>query len=287
MRFLVTGSEGFAGSHLCTHLRNEGHEVFGINRYSHAALKRTYDGIFHLGASTYPPASFEEPAEFFFNNAYMTTRLTEEAKTRSFMYCSTSEVFGATEETITEDSPLNPQNPYAVSKAAADMYCHERMVNGALNGFITRAFSHIGPRRSSRYAYSSDARQIAKIIKGEQEPVLRVGNLKAQRNVMDVRDVVDVYYQLMLKNLNGEMPHGEVYVICGNKVREYGEYVRMMLELHDVDVKLETDPKLLRPVDILVQNPDSTKVRKYLGGWEPKISIEQTLKDLVTYWLEL
>lgn len=285
MKFLVTGSEGFAGSHLCTHLKEAGHDVWGINRYSHAALKRTYDGIFHLGASTYPPASFENPTAFFFNNAQCTAWLVKNAKTDCLMYCSTSEVYGATEETITEDSPLNPQNPYAVSKAAADMYCHERMVNGALNGFITRAFSHVGAGRPSRYAYSSDARQIAKIIKGEQKPVLRIGNLKAQRNVMDVRDVVDVYYQLMLKNLNGEMAHGEVYVICGNKVREYGEYVRMMLELHDLDVKLETDPKLLRPVDILVQNPDSTKVKKYLD-WEPSISIETTLKDLVGYWLK-
>ena len=307
MRFLVTGSEGFAGSHLCAHLRNEGHEVWGVHHegerkknYYIANLAddvqvftlfgiHKFDGVFHLAAKTYPPASFKEPAEFFQNNAMGTIYIFEAIRKYQpecvMMYCSTSEVFGATEETITEATPLNPQNPYAVSKAAADMYCHERMVNGALNGFITRAFSHVGPKRPSRYAYSSDARQIAKIIKGEQEPVLRVGNLKAQRNVMDVRDVVDVYYQLMLKNLNGEMPHGEVYVICGNKVREYGEYVRMMLELHDVDVKLETDPKLLRPVDILVQNPDSTKVRKYLD-WEPSISIEQTLKDLVSYWLK-
>ncbi|MGR3301865.1 MAG: GDP-mannose 4,6-dehydratase [Candidatus Scalindua sp.] len=284
MRFLVTGSEGFAGSHLCTYLKDAGHNVYGTNRYSIEALKRSYDGIFHLGASTYPPTSFEEPAEFFFNNAYLTARLIEEAKTRCFMYCSTSEVFGATEERITEDNPLRPQNPYAVSKAAADMYCHERMTNGALNGFITRAFSHVGARRPSRYAYSSDARQIAMIIRGKQEPVLRVGNLKAQRNVMDVRDVVDVYYQLMLKNLNGEMDHGEVFVICGNKVREYGEYVYMMLDLFNVEAKLETDPKLLRPVDILVQNPDSTKLRQYLK-WEPSISIEDTMKSLVEYWL--
>ena len=284
MKFLVTGSEGFAGSHLCVRLKDAGHDVYGANRYSRDILKKTYDGIFHLGASTYPPASFEKPADFFFNNAYLTARLIEEADTKSFMYCSTSEVYGATEEKITENNPLRPQNPYAVSKAAADMYCHERMTNGALNGFITRAFSHVGARRPSRYAYSSDARQIAMILKGKQEPVIRVGNLRAQRNVMDVRDVVDVYYQLMLKNLNGEMDHGEIFNICGNKVREYGEYVHMMLKLFNVEAKPETDPKLLRPVDILVQNPVSTKVRKYLD-WEPSISIKDTLKSLVEYWL--
>lgn len=285
MRFLVTGSEGFAGSHLCVRLKEAGHDVYGTNKYSPEVLKMIYDGVFHLGASTYPPKSFERPSSFFYNNACLTTRLIEEAKTRCFMYCSTSEVYGATEERITEDTPLRPQNPYAVSKAAADMYCHERMTNGALNGFITRAFSHVGARRPSRYAYSSDARQIAMIIKGKQDPVIRVGNLKAQRNVMDVRDVVDVYYKLMLKNLNGEMEHGEVFNICGNKVREYGEYVNIMLELSTLKAELEVDPKLLRTIDILVQNPDSTKVREYLGGWEPSISIEDTLKSLVDYWL--
>jgi nucleoside-diphosphate-sugar epimerase len=284
MRFLVTGSEGFAGSHLCTLLKESGHDVYGTNKHSLEVLKRSYDGIFHLGSSTYPPESFEKPWDFFYNNAHLTTILIEDAKTRCFMYCSTSEVYGATEERITEDTPLRPQNPYAVSKAAADMYCHERMTNGALNGFITRAFSHVGARRPSRYAYSSDARQIAMIIKDKQEPVIRVGNLKAQRNVMDVRDVVDVYYRLMLKNLNGEMEHGEVFNICGNKVREYGEYVNMMLELSTLKAELKVDPKLLRPIDILVQNPDSTKVREYLN-WEPFLPIENTLSNLVLYWL--
>ena len=313
-KFLITGIAGFVGPHLARLLIKEGHEVWGMVKgltpsdklmldkvkywvadladdvqVFHLFENHKFDGVFHLAGKTYPPTSFKEPVDFFETNALGTAFICEAIKAYQpecvLMNCSTSEVYGATEERMTEDTPLKPQNPYAVSKAAADMYCHERMVNGAIKGFITRAFSHIGPRRPSRYAYSSDACQIAKIIKGEQEPILRVGNLNVQRNVMDVRDVVDVYYQLMLKNLNGDMGHGEVFVICGNKIREYGEYVHMMLKLHDVNVTLETDPKLLRPVDILVQNPDSTKVRKYLD-WEPSISIEQTLKDLVGYWLE-
>ena len=89
----------------------------------------------------------------------------------------------------------------------------------------------------------------------------------------------------MLKNLNGEMNHGEVFVICGNKVRKYKEYIDIMLDLYNVNAAWREDPKLLRPVDILVQNPDSTKVRKYLD-WEPSIEIEDTLKSLVDYWLE-
>lgn len=314
MKFLVTGSEGFAGRHLAELLFREGHMVWAtvkgltssdkliLNkvRYLRADVDNNveiftlfenhkFDGVFHLAARTYPPTSLREPIDFFKTNAFGTIFICEAIQKYQpdcvMMYCSTSEVFGATEAKITEATPLNPQNPYAVSKAAADIYCHERMTNGALKGFITRAFSHVGAGRPSRYAYSSDAYQIAKIIKGKQKPIVKVGNLKAQRNVMDVRDVVDVYYQLMLKNLKGEMEHGDVFVICGNKAREYVEYIDIMLQIFKVKAKLETDPKLLRKVDILVQNPDSTKVREYLK-WKPSIPIEKSLKDLVEYWLE-
>jgi GDP-4-dehydro-6-deoxy-D-mannose reductase len=178
-----------------------------------------------------------------------------------------------------------PNNPYAVSKAATDMYCRERMQSGAMRGFITRAFSHVGKYRLPRYAYASDAEQIAKISLGKQEPVLEVGNVKAERNVMDVRDVVSVYYRLMLKNMSGNMEHGEVFNICGNKTRQYLEYIHMMLNSIPFNVKLEPAERLMRKIDIITQRPDSTKVREFLN-WQPSIPIETTMLDLVEHWKE-
>jgi nucleoside-diphosphate-sugar epimerase len=285
MRFLVTGANGFAGRHLVELLESIGHEVVGTSKFNYALFIHKYDGIFHLGAHTYPPASFEDPAEFFCNNAMLTARMIDEIGDASFMYCSTSEVYGQTEEIITEDTPLIPNNPYAVSKAAADMYCRERMESGALKGFITRAFSHVGKYRKSNYAYASDAEQIAKMHLGQQALVLEVGNIEAERNVMDVRDVVNVYYRLMIENINGDMKHGEVFNICGNKTRKYKEYIGMMLKSLAVKpaVVLEPAQRLMRKIDIITQRPDSTKVREFLD-WKPTIDIEDTMLDLVSYW---
>jgi nucleoside-diphosphate-sugar epimerase len=214
-------------------------------------------------------------------------RLVEQIGDTPFMYCSTSEVYGQTTEIITEKTPLIPNNPYAVSKAATDMYCRERMESGAMRGFITRAFSHVGKYRLPRYAYSSDAKQIAKIFSGEQDNILEVGNINAERNVLDVRDVVDVYYKLMIENINGSMKHGEVFNICGNETRQYREYIYMMLKaLPDpYGVTLQPVERLMRKIDILTQRPSSNKVREFLN-WKPTIAIEDTMLDLVEYWKE-
>jgi nucleoside-diphosphate-sugar epimerase len=285
MRFLVTGSKGFAGRHLIELLESKGYDVMGVNKFDRLVPYLRFDGIFHLGAHTYPPESFENPAKFFFNNAMQSVRLIEQIGDTPFMYCSTSEVYGQTEEIITEETPLIPNNPYAVSKAATDMYCRERMQSGAMRGFITRAFSHVGKYRQPRYAYASDAEQIAKIALLKQSPVLEVGNIKAERNVMDVRDVVDVYYKLMIENINGCMGQGEVFNICGNKTRQYGEYISMMLKAlpPSFDVALQPAERLMRKIDIITQRPDSTKVREFLN-WKPLIDIETTMLDLVEHW---
>jgi GDP-4-dehydro-6-deoxy-D-mannose reductase len=287
MRFLVTGSKGFVGRHMIELLESKGHEAVGTNCHDESLLQYRYDGIFHLGAATYPPASFEDPAFFFYNNAMQSVRMIDKIGNTPFMYCSTSEVYGQTEEIITESTPLIPNNPYAVSKAATDMYCRERMQSGAMRGFITRAFSHVGKYRLPRYAYASDAEQIAKIALLKQAPVLEVGNLNAERNVMDVRDVVEVYYRLMIENINGSMDDGEVFNICGNKTRKYGEYVYMMLNSLPpaINVALQPAERLMRKIDIITQRPDSTKVRKFLN-WQPLISIETTMSDLVDHWKE-
>ena len=288
MRFLVTGHKGFAGSHLVEKLESEGHDV--VNNRGGDVDWKGLKGFFDLGAHTGIPESFNTPVKYFDNNAFQAVwrieRLVEKIPKCQFMYCSTSEVYGVTNQVIYETTPLKPMNPYAVSKTAADMYVQERTRNGFLNGFITRAFAHTGAGRPANFSISSDARQIARIILGKQEPVIKVGNLESKRVVMDVRDTVDVYYQLMMKRISGEMPNGEIYNICGSgEPVTIGSLLDIMLDKFDIKAELVKDPALFRPIDIPVQYPNCDKVRAFLG-WEPKIPIETTLVDLVNYWIE-
>lgn len=203
------------------------------------------------------------------------------------MNCSTSEVYGIVPDgvQITEEFPVKPTNPYAVSKAAADLYGTEQFKNNLARGFTTRAFSHTGPRRRSNYSISSDAIQIAKILKRQQSRIIKIGNLESQRVVMDVRDTALVYYRLMLRHLLNDMPNGEIYNISGNGLHKIQFFLDLMETVFQTKAERQIDEKLFRPIDIPVQNPNSDKVRKFLN-WEPTIPIKDTLIDLVNYWME-
>jgi GDP-4-dehydro-6-deoxy-D-mannose reductase len=312
VRFLITGINGFVGPHLAKILLAHGHEPIGM---SHTGVDNPdyeilsgdlrdqreidgifqsykFDGVFHLGARTHPPTSFQEPLSYFETNAmgaiFLVDAIRKFQPEIMLMNCSTCEVYGIHPEgtRISEKTPTLASNPYSVAKLAADLYIHERCQNGLLKSFTTRAFSHTGPGRPRNYSISSDAFQIARIIKGKQEAVIDVGNLTSKRVVMDVRDVASVYSELMHRYMSHfDMPYGEVWNIGGDDLRDMRFYLTRMLSLFGIDPELRVSDKLYRKHDIPVQYPDSTKVRKLLG-WNPKFDIDTTLTDLVEFWLE-
>jgi len=309
MKFLVTGINGFAAPYLARLLVEEGHEVWGLARQApkknihqvHYIIgdmylidakatrllqEREFDGVFNLAASTHPPSSFVDPAYYFTNNALGTINLAEVfGDSCVFMQCSTPEVYGiCPEKEIFENFPLRPMNPYGVSKAAADMYVMERMRNDKMKGFITRAGSHTGAGRPACYSISSDAIQIAKILKGKQPPVIQVGNLSSQRGVTAVEDVVKAYYGLMLAYMQDKVSNGEVFHISTTTLHTMEYYLDFMLDLFGVVAEKIVDEKLVRKIDIPVQILDSSKLRNRIG-WHPTIPLEETLRSLVNYWM--
>ena len=320
MRYLITGITGFVGPHLANLLVEEGHEVHGFVRASNGreddirdvvpdklyqplqfhygdltdyeSVSRVlaqvpFDGVFHLAAQSHPPTSFLDPRGTFLTNATGTVNLVEAIRANRpacrLMSCSTSEVYGAPLESqgpIHEGFPLVPVNPYGVSKAAADLYVRERAISEKLPFFVTRAFSHTGPRRGRRFSIASDVYQIVRIQKGLQEPVIQVGTLSSKRIVMDVRDCCRAYYLLMQRAQSGE-----AYNVGGDELFTIGQLLELMLEMTGLKdrVRLEVDPKLVRPIDIPVQICDTRKCRQ-LTGWKPVIPIRKMLADLLEYY---
>ena len=320
MNFLVTGITGFVGPHLANLLLSEGHDVCGLVRASNGRehdirdvvpdemfnkvrflygditdgpgmarlfQEHAFDGVFHLAAQSHPPTSFKDPEGTFVTNVNGTVNIAGAIARHQtncrLMFCSTSEVYGNVPEEaglITEEFPIAPVNPYGVSKAAADLYVRERARSTGVPFFVTRAFSHTGPRRGSPFSISSDALQIAQILRGLKEPIIRVGTLSSRRAVMDVRDCVRAYYRLML-----QFKPGEAYNVGGDELFSMGDLLGAMLRLSGLEgrVELQVDPALVRPIDIPVQRPDSQKCRQ-VTGWKPEIPIETTLRDLLSYW---
>jgi GDP-4-dehydro-6-deoxy-D-mannose reductase len=241
MRALITGITGFAGSHLADYLLAEQPEVeiFGIRRWRSrmenlehlggkvvlhecdlrdaAAVHRTMaevrpDVVFHLAAQSYVPASWTAPSETLTTNLIGQTNLFEAVRTLNLdpvlQIAGSSEEYGLVlpdEVPIRESNPLRPLSPYAVSKVAQDLLAYQYFKSYGLRTVRTRGFNHTGPRRGEVFVTSNFAKQIASIEAGLQAPVIRVGNLSAQRDFTDVRDIVRGYWLAVSKGKAGEV----------------------------------------------------------------------------------
>ena len=318
MRVLITGITGFVGSHLAEYLLNEqsGHEVYGIKRWrsprnniSNIEDKVTlFDGdlndlsslitifdqvkpeiVFHLAAQSFVSSSYTAPADTINTNVVGTSNLLEAIRINKIdpviHVCSSSEVYGQVDKSqipINESTDLNPVSPYAVSKVGEDMLAYMYHQAYELKTIRSRMFTHSGPRRGEVFVDSFFALQLARIEQGQQKPVLKTGNLDSVRTFCDVRDTVKAYWMLVDK-----CDPGEVYNIGGNRTMTIKDMLDLLLNMSSVknDVKVEQDPKLIRPADVTLQIPDSSKFVQ-ATGWEPSISYEQTLQDMLDYWRE-
>jgi GDP-4-dehydro-6-deoxy-D-mannose reductase len=313
VRVLVTGITGFAGSHLVDYMLGmSGLEIYGLYRWRspleniqhvldriqlrECDLRDAFsvrdvieevkpDRIFHLAAQSFVPTSWSAPTESLVTNIVGQLNIFEAVRKTGIqpliqLACS-SEEYGLVHDhelPITEDNPLRPLSPYAVSKVGQDLLGYQYFMSYQMPIIRTRGFNHEGPRRPPVFVLSDFARQVAEIERGIRPPVLRVGNLDAQRDFTDVRDMVRGYWLALEKGRPGE-----VYNICSGRSYSVREVVDLLLGFTKVKIKVEQDPRRLRPSDVPVLRGDCTKFTRETA-WQPEIPFEQTVEDLLAYW---
>ena len=311
MKALITGINGFVGSHLAEHLLAHSdwqvagtvygpyRNILGIRSQLElypAELSRLPvvefvldqarpDVIFHLAAMAVTRRSWRDPAGTLQINVGMQANILQAVVNLKLdcriLVVGSSEEYGAMRSgilSIDEETPFRPRNPYAVSKVAQDMLGLQYHLSRGLDTIRVRPFNHIGPRQSLGFVAPDFAYQVARIEAGLQDPVLRVGNLEAQRDFTDVRDVVRAYYLLTLKGQSGQ-----VYNVGSGRAHAVQKVLDHFLAHSTVFVAVEPDPDRMRPSDVprVVCNYGKLYART---GWEPSIPFERSLSDVLGYW---
>jgi GDPmannose 4,6-dehydratase/GDP-4-dehydro-6-deoxy-D-mannose reductase len=308
---LITGITGSGGSYLADHIVDNvpGVAVHGIARWHstssnsnlrHAgnraivhecdltdlsAILRVIkevkpDVVFHIASHANVLAGFRTPLAVIQNNVMGTANLLEAIRLEQIMpviqICSTSEVYGQVDPKdvpIKESCAIRPASPYAVSKVTQDLLAASYFYSFGLPIIRTRMFAYINPRRSDLFA-TSFATQVARIEAGLQEELLH-GNLESTRTLIDVRDAMESYW---IAAVRCEL--GEVYNIGGKTVITVGEFLETLKKLAKVPIRSRVDPNLLRPADVTLQIPDTSKF-DVATGWKPKYSFEESVAFLL------
>jgi len=299
----VTGATGFAGRYLVQHLLQShatvaawanphGHPISGAdgriawrlvdlldaNAVTKAIAELNPSAIYHCAGAPHVAESWKDPARVLRVNALGTHHVLEgvrEARvTGPVLVTGSAMIYRPSTESLTEDHPIGPSDPYGISKLAQEMLA--RRATGPV--FIARPFNHAGPGQSASFVTSSFAQQIAEIEAGQRAPVVRVGNLEARRDITDVRDTVRAYPLIVARGAAGRP-----YNVCSGQAYRVRDLLDAIVALCRVAIRIEVDPARLRPSDnpIIVGDPSRIAAET---GWTRAIPIARTLSDLLDDW---
>ncbi len=300
MRILVTGARGFVGRHLGAALRARGHAVFETDRVARddvlavdvtdePEVRGAFelvrpDAVAHLAAQAFVPESLRDPRGTLDVNVLGTLHVLRAAEALyaqgarvRVVVASSADVYGAQPSgayPLRESTAPAPQNPYAASKIAAEALALAYARSFGVDAVVTRAFNHVGPGQDERFAVAGFAAQIARAATAGGT-VVRVGNLDAQRDVLDVRDVCDAYALL----LEGAGEAGEIYNVCSGTATPVRELLRNLIATARVPVEVREDPDRLRPADIPMSVGDAAKLRA-ATGWSQRIPLAAALRSV-------
>lgn len=313
MRAFVTGLDGFVSQWLARELLSAGAEISGGSRapvpsftiltkeeaaafpwstfelLDESSLVRALkaakpDVIFHLAAQASVGESLHAPIATFETNVLGTARLLEATRSATpdvmFVHVGSADAYGhvdPSELPIRETAPLRPANPYAASKAAAEMIVLAQARSGTVRAIATRSFNHTGPGQRPDFAVPSFAKQIADIVR-DKSRALQAGNLDARRDFTDVRDVVRAY-RLLAEHGKA----GGAYNVCSGTSIAMRSIVDDLLRIAHADIAVEVDPTRVRPNDTMEVVGDNRLLRD-ATGWSPNVAWRQTLRDVYDWF---
>lgn len=313
-KILITGGTGFAGSHLVELLQSEPEyeihvthiapipdqlkQIFNSRVQYHPVDLTMQAEVEQLFSQLKPDEIYQLASVAVVGESHLTTRkvlelnqsivisvleaMRQHVPKSSMLVVSSSEVYGKSSPDqlpMSENHPLQPVNPYGVSKVTQDLLAHVYVENFGLRIVTARPFNHIGERQESGFVVSDFAKQIVAIERGHASS-LKVGNLEARRDFTDVKDTVKAYQVLMER---GEA--GEAYNIGSGRSISMGELVEALRKLSSGKILIEADSTKLRPADIPIMQADCQKI--FALGWQPKSTIELALARVLDYWRNL
>jgi GDP-4-dehydro-6-deoxy-D-mannose reductase len=291
---LLIGGTGFVGCHMDQLLRADDYEVISKGSSYDIRDKEKItslvnsccpDIVINFAFITTVKETFADPVKNFNIGFHGMLNLLLALKENNFkgklINISSSEVYGFPEVTslpIIETETLKPMSPYSVVKVAVEALCYQWSQCEEFEIITARPFTHIGPGQSDRFALSSFAKQIAEILLGRKPPVIQVGNLNSTRDITDVRDVVQAYDALLRYGKNGE-----IYNICSGKEVKMSVLLKQMIANTGLDIRVKEDVLLARNAEQQRLCGNNEKLRNETD-WKLKISLEQTLIDMVDDW---
>jgi len=295
-RILLTGASGFVGQHLSALIASAypGSKLIKLavdirdeTDVATAVRDSLPDICVHLaGVSTVAAAAEDETLAWQVNlhgTLYLARAIMRHAPDCQMLFVSSADAYGSSFRSgisVTEETALAPMNTYGATKAAADLALGSMAARG-LRVVRLRAFNHTGPGQTDSFVVPAFARQIARIVAGLQEPILRVGNLDTKRDFLDVRDICRAYIACI--GHRNTLAPGTILNLASGQAQRIGDLVTALQAMAGVPIEVMVDPTRVRIGDLPLACGDATRA-KALIGWEPAIPWNVTLRDVFEDW---
>ena len=298
------------GSHFADTCRELGWQAFGIARNStssrladdsaknvircditdHGSVAKAFeehefDLVAHFAAQAFNSLSWDQPWYTHQVNVFGTLNILECVK----KYCPNSKVLLACSSAeyglaklldgpLSESRELKPVSPYGVSKVATEQLGYQYFINYGMQVYLPRLFIHVGTGHPPATAIQNFARQIARIKKGLQRPVMTVGNLDSARDFIDVRDGVAAMMRLIESDLIGQPIN-----IATGKAHSIREALDLLIKIAGIKVEVQQSQVLLRPSDEEILLGNNSRLLSL--GWQQQYSFEETLSAVFADWM--